>query len=61
MQWQGPEYTIGCAIIGGVLFACVLVAGLAARRFGLPKVALFGRWLALVWVVTYGYPWLGEL
>ncbi len=60
MRWQGRTYTVGCAIIGAFLFMTVVAAGMIGRWASAPAVALFGRWVALVWVVTYAYPWLGE-
>ena len=61
MEWEGAVYTVGCVIIGAALFLGAVIAGVVGRKPGLAGVALFGRWLALVWAVTYGYPWLGEL
>ncbi len=60
MRVQGRTYTVGCAIIAACLFIVVVAAGMIGRRARAPVVALFGRWVALVWVVTYGFPWLGE-
>jgi|SRR5262245_32348816 len=61
MRWQGRGYTIGCAIISAMQFGAVVAAGIIGRQASLPWAALLGRWLALVWVVTYGYPFLSVL
>jgi hypothetical protein len=61
VRYQGRVYTLGCSVIGGILSGAVLAAGLVGRARNSPQVALFGRWIALVWVVTYGYPLMGEI
>ena len=61
IKWQGPTYTAGCAILSAAIFFIIVVMGLVASLIHRPSVALAARWLAMAWVCTYGYPWLGEL
>jgi len=61
VQIQGMIYVHGCAVLATLLFVAAAYSGFAAWRHGRNGTALLGRWLALVWAATYGYPWLGEL
>lgn len=60
MQWQGPAYTLGCACISACLLLLIAAFGGLSRALGDPDLAAAGRWLAVFWAVTYGFPWLGE-
>jgi len=60
LKWQGRTYTLGCAVMSGVLIAAVAGLGFAGNMQDRSRLSLLGRWLAVVWIITYGYPWLGE-
>src|SRR5262245_46469084 len=59
MKSQGETYMVGCAAIAAFVFLLVITLGLVSSLCRQPTVALAARWLALAWVCTYGYPWLG--
>ena len=59
MKYQGYAYTFGCACISAFLIAVVAVCGWFSRPLD-SRLAAVGRWVAMLWVITYGFPWLGE-
>jgi hypothetical protein len=61
VHWQGATYTKACAIASVAIFLVVAGLGLVSNLMRRPALALTARWLAMTWVCTYGYPWLGEL
>ena len=61
ITYQGRAYTLGCFVVGAMLLSAVVVMGLVGRRRGSNDFAVVGRWLGLVWMVTYGFPILGEV
>ena len=61
LRWQGPTYTRGCAAIGATMVAGAAgLGGWGARRRSEP-ISIAARWLVMVWAVTYGFPYFGEL
>jgi hypothetical protein len=58
---QGRTYMVACSAGSAILLGGVLTAGIVGRSRNSVKLALFGRWLILVWVLTYGYPFLGQI
>ena len=61
LKWQGDVYTRGCAQVGAACIGVVVTAALSARVTGWSWPAVLSRWLVMLWVATYGFPWLGEL
>jgi hypothetical protein len=60
LKWQGTSYTLGCAIMSIILLTITTGLGLLGRVWNRSRVALWARWIAVVWIISYGFPWLGE-
>jgi hypothetical protein len=60
MKYQGHVYTLGCACVSAAMVAVVTACGWFSRVLADSGLATAGRWVALLWVITYGFPWLGE-
>jgi spore germination protein YaaH len=60
LRYQGQSYTLGCSLIAALLAAAIVILGVIGHWRRSTDFALLGRWLGLVFVMTYAFPWLGE-
>jgi hypothetical protein len=60
LEFEGPEYTLWCAILSGTFFVSALLAAAAATRWRYRVLYVVAHTLAFCWASTYAFPWLGE-
>jgi hypothetical protein len=61
VQYRGRGHTLGLLVGGMLLCLSVAILGVAGRKHDSDNIALFGRWLTLVWLITYAFPLMGEV
>ena len=59
--WRRPSHAIGCASINLALIVLITVTGLKAIKQQSQMLSMVVRAVAIVWAVTYGYAYFGEL